>query len=160
LEFRRVLFRSDFPLMLAIIGGSHNRFAPYVELYRRATAQFGHEAHPIGMQSPGFIADTDKEAVKAAFPYFKEQMDRVGKTRGWTPMSREHFLSEVENGSMYVGSPETVAKKIARAMKVLDVSRFDMVYGFGPVSVDERRHMIELYAKEVIPRVRELLKEK
>lgn len=150
----------DFPLMLAIIGGSPDRFAPYVELYRRATAQFGHEAHPIGMHSPGFIADTDKEAVKAAFPYFKEQMDRVGKTRGWTPMSREHFLSEVENGSMYVGSPETVAKKIARAMKVLDVSRFDMVYGFGPVSVDERRHMIELYAKEVIPRVRELLKEK
>lgn len=150
----------DFPLMLAIIGGSPDRFAPYVELYRRATAQFGHEAHPIGMHSPGFIADTDKEAVKAAFPYFKEQMDRVGKTRGWTPMSREHFLSEVENGSMYVGSPETVAKKIARAMKILDVSRFDMVYGFGPVSVDERRHMIELYAKEVIPRVRELLKEK
>lgn len=150
----------DFPLMLAIIGGSPDRFAPYVELYRRATAQFGHEAHPIGMHSPGFIADTDKEAIKAAFPYFKEQMDRVGKTRGWTPMSREHFLSEVENGSMYVGSPETVAKKIARAMKVLDVSRFDMVYGFGPVSVDERRHMIELYAKEVIPRVRELLKER
>lgn len=149
----------DFPLMLAIIGGSPDRFAPYVDLYKRATAQFGHEVHPIGMHSPGFIADTDKEAAKAAFPYFKEQMDRVGKTRGWTPMSREHFIQEVEGGSMYVGSPETVAKKIARAMKILDVSRFDMVYGFGPVSTAERRRTIELYAKEVIPRVRELLKE-
>ena len=150
----------DLPVMFAIIGGSPERFAPYVDLYKRATTQFGHTAHPIGMHSPGFIADTDKEAKKLAFPFFKEQMDRVGKTRGWTPMSREHFLNEVEHGSMYVGSPETVAKKIARAMKALDATRFDMVYGFGPVPVDMRRHTIELYGKEVIPRVRELLKEK
>jgi len=147
----------DFPLVLAIIGGSTDRFVPYVDLYKRAAEQFGHKAHPIGMHSPGFIADTDEEAVKVSFPFFKEQMDRVGKTRGWTPLSREHFLNEVKHGSMYVGSPETVAQKIARAMKLLDASRFDMVYGFGPVPVAMRRHMIELYAKEVIPRVRELL---
>src|SRR5690606_34675258 len=148
-----------FPLMLAIIGGSPDRFAPYIDLYERAAAQFGHTPYPVGMHSPGFIADTDKEAVKVAFPFFKEQMDRVGKTRGWTPMSREHFLQEVEHGSMYVGSPETVAKKIARAMKLLSVKRFDMVYGFGPVPISMRRRTIELYANEVIPRVRDLMKE-
>lgn len=150
----------DFPLMLAIIGGSPERFAPYVDLYRRATEQFGHTAHPIGMHSPGFIADTDEEAVKMAFPFFKEQMDRVGKTRGWTPMTREHFLSEVEHGSLYVGSPETVAQKIAKAMKAVGATRFDLVYGSGPVPASVRLHMVELYGKEVVPRVRELLAEK
>lgn len=150
----------DFPLVLAIIGGSPDRFVPYVELYRRAVKEFGHEAHPVGMHSPGFIADTDEQAVKMAFPLFKEAMDKVGKTRGWQPMTREHFLNEVKNGSMYVGSPETVAQKIAKAMKTLDVKRFDMVYGFGPVPADVRLRMVELYATKVIPRVRELLAEK
>ena len=84
-------------------------------------------------------------------------MDPIGKTRGWQPMSREYFLDEVKNGSMYVGSPETVAQKIARAMKIVGVNRFDMVYGFGPVPAKARLHMIELYATKVIPRVRELL---
>ena len=149
----------DFPLMLAIIGGSPDRFAPYVDLYKRAAEQFGRTAHPVGMHSPGFIADTDEEAVKAAFPLFKEQMDRVGKTRGWTPMSHEHFIQEVKHGSLYVGSPETVAQKIAHAMKVVGATRFDMVYGFGPVPADVRLHMVELYGKEVIPRVRQLLAE-
>lgn len=149
----------NFPLMLAIIGGSPDRFAPYVELYKRASKEFGHKPHPVGMHSPGFIADSDEEAVKASFPFFKEQMDRVGKTRGWTPMRYDHFVDEVKRGSMYVGSPETVAQKIARAMKAVGASRFDMVYGFGPVPVEMRRRTVELYGKEVIPRVRELLVE-
>ena len=149
----------DFPLMLAIIGGSPERFRPYVDLYRKAAADFGTTAHPVGMHSPGFIAETDEEATELSFPWFKEQMDRVGKTRGWTPMTREHFLNEVKSGSMYVGSPETVAQKIAAAMKAVDASRFDLVYGFGPVPAERRERMIELYASEVLPRVRELLKE-
>lgn len=149
----------DFPLMLAIIGGSPNRFAAFGELYKRAAEQFGNTAHPIGMHSPGYIADTDEEAVEAAFPLFKEAMDKVGATRGWQPMTKQHFLNEVKFGSMYVGSPETVAQKIARAMKTVGASRFDLVYGFGPVPGEARLHLIELYATKVIPRVRELLAE-
>lgn len=147
----------DFPLVLAIIGGSPSRFVPYVDLYHRATKQFGHTAHPLGVHSPGFIADTDEEAVEVAFPLFKEAMDKVGATRGWQPMTKQHFMNEVKGGSMYVGSAETVAQKIARTMKMLDAKRFDLVYGFGPMRVSARRHMIELYGREVIPRVRELL---
>lgn len=150
----------NFPLMLAIIGGSPERFAPYVELYRRSSKEFGHEPYPVGMHSPGFIADTDEEAVEQSFPFFKEQMDRVGKTRGWPPMRRDQFLQEVKHGSMYVGSPETVAKRIADAMKAVGASRFDLVYGFGPVPATTRLHMVELYGKEVIPRVKELLTKK
>ncbi len=149
----------NFPLVLAIIGGAPDRFAPYVDLYKRASKEFGHEAHPVAMHSPGFIADTDEEAIKQAFPYFKKQMDRVGRTRGWQPMTKEHFLHEVEQGSLYVGSPETVAQKIARAMKAVGASRFDMVYGFGPVPAETRLHIVELYGTKVIPRVRELLAE-
>ena len=84
-------------------------------------------------------------------------MDKIGKTRGWQPMARDNFLEEVKNGSMYVGSPETVAQKIARTLKVLGAKRFDLVYGFGPVPAETRVHMIELYAEKVIPRVREIL---
>ena len=148
-----------FPVVLAIIGGNPDRFKPYVELYERAAKEFGTEAHPVGMHSPGYIADTDEQAVEEAFPLFKKAMDKVGESRGWQPMTKQHFMNEVKFGSMYVGSPETVAKKIARAMSRIGVNRFDMVYGFGPVKASARKHMVELYGTEVIPRVRELLAE-
>ncbi len=147
----------NFPMVLAIIGGSPARFVPYVELYKRAAADFGTTPHPVGMHSPGFIADTDKEAIETAFPLFKEQMDRIGKTRGWQPMTKQHFMNEVKGGSLYVGSPETVAKKMAHAIQTLGVNRFDMVYGFGPMPASVRLHMVELYGKKVIPMVREIL---
>jgi len=151
--------RHGLPMMLAIIGGSPERFRPYAELYEQATKEAGTKQHPIGMHSPGYIAETDEEAITEAFPFFKASMDKIGKTRGWTPMSREHFLSEVSHGSMYVGSPETVAQKIAKAMKAVGATRFDIVYGFGVVPIEKRRRTIELYATKVIPRVRKLLGE-
>ena len=151
--------RYNFPLMLAIIGGSPDRFVPYVDLYEQAAKEFGTIAHPVGMHSPGFIADTDEEAIKLAWPAYKKSHDRIGKTRGWAPITREQFLYEIEHGSLYIGSPETVAKKIARAIKVLGVGRFDMVYGQGPLAASARLRMIELYGTKVIPRVRELLAE-
>ena len=148
-----------FPLMLAIIGGSPDRFVPYIELYERAAKQFDTPIHPVGMHSPGFIAETDKEARAVAWPAHKANFDRIGKTRGWTPMKREHFIQEVEHGSLYIGSVETVAQKIARAIQTLGVKRFDLVYGGGPMPATARLKMIELYGSKVIPRVRELLVE-
>jgi probable LLM family oxidoreductase len=151
--------RYNFPLMLAIIGGSPDRFVPYIDLYQQAVKEFGTTLHPIGMHSPGFIADTDKEAIDTAWPAYKKSHDRIGKTRGWAPITRDQFLYEVEHGSLYIGSPETVAKKIARSIKVLGVGRFDLVYGQGPLSTAARLKFIELYGTKVIPRVRELLAE-
>ncbi len=151
--------RYGFPLVLAIIGGSPERFVPYVELYRQAAKEFGTTSDEIGMHSHGFIAETDKQAQDIMWPAHKINFDRIGKTRGWTPMTREHFDHEVEHGSLYVGSPETVAQKIAKAIKALDVTRFDLVYGSGPVPASDRLKMIELYGTKVIPRVRELLNE-
>lgn len=146
-----------FQLVLAIIGGSPERFAPYVDLYRQAVKEFGNPELPVGMHSPGLIADTDEEAIKLAWPGFKRLWDEVGKTRGWRPYTREQFNYEVEQGSLYVGSPETVARKIAKAIKALGVKRFDMVYGGGRIPMEVRLKTIELYATKVIPRVRELL---
>lgn len=147
-----------FPLMLAVIGGSPDRFVPYVDLYKQAGAQFGTDTSEIGLHSPGFIADTDEEAVKIAWPNHKTNFDRIGRTRGWPPMTKEHFDQEVTHGSLYVGSPETVAQKMAKSIKTLGVGRFDIVYGGGPMPAKARLRMIELYATKVIPRVNELLR--
>src|SRR3954466_9482750 len=103
--------RYGLPLMLAIIGGSPERFAPYLELYRRAADQFGTLAHPVGMHSPGFVADTDEEAKELFWPHYRVIRDRIGALRGWPPIRREEFDAEVEHGSLYIGSPQTVARK-------------------------------------------------
>lgn len=149
----------NMPLILAIIGGSPERFVPYIELYKKATQEFGTANHPVAMHSPGFIAETDDKARDIAWKPFKENRDQIGKDRGWPPMTRDHFMSEIEHGSLYVGSPDTVARKMARAIKALGVERFDLVYTFGPIPASARETAVKLYATEVIPKVRQLLDE-
>ncbi|MEU8183199.1 LLM class flavin-dependent oxidoreductase [Micromonospora sp. NPDC049044] len=145
------------PLMLAIIGGAPERFAPYIDLYRRAADQLGTTAHPVGMHSPGFVADTDEEAKEIYWPHYRIMRDRIGKLRGWPPIRRQEFDSEVENGSLYIGSPETVARRMARAIRSLGVGRFDLIYSAGAQPVSARMRAVELYGAKVIPMVRELL---
>ncbi|GAA0917357.1 LLM class flavin-dependent oxidoreductase [Virgisporangium ochraceum] len=149
--------RHDLPLMLAIIGGQPERFAPYVDLYRRAAAQLGTTAHPVGMHSPGFVADTDEEAKEVFYPAYKVQRDRIGSLRGWPPLRRSEFDAEVAHGSLYIGSPETVARKIARAIPALDVGRFDLIYTVGAQPVGARMRAVELFGSKVIPMVRDIL---
>ena len=148
------------PLMLAIIGGAPDRFAPYLDLYRRAAEQFGSTAYPVGMHSPGFIADTDDEAKEIFYAPYKVMRDRIGALRGWPPLRREEFESEIMHGSMYVGSPETVARRIAGAIEKLGVGRFDLIYSAGPLPVSARLRAVELYGAKVIPMVRDILAEK
>ncbi|MFE9194159.1 LLM class flavin-dependent oxidoreductase [Micromonospora sp. NPDC007208] len=145
------------PLMLAIIGGAPERFAPYIDLYRRAADQLGTTAHPVGMHSPGFIADTDEQAKEIYWPHYRVMRDRIGKLRGWPPIRRQEFDSEVENGSLYIGSPETVARRMARAIRSLGVGRFDLIYSAGAQPASARMRAVELYGSKVIPMVRELL---
>ncbi|AWW41562.1 LLM class flavin-dependent oxidoreductase [Streptomyces cadmiisoli] len=146
-----------FPLMLAIIGGSPERFAPYIDLYQRATDQFGTTAHPVGMHSPGFIADTDEEAREVHWPHYKVIRDRIGALRGWPPLRKEEYQAEIEHGSLYIGSPETVARKMARAIKALDVGRFDLIYTAGAQPISARLRAVELYGTKVLPMVRDIL---
>ena len=146
-----------FRMMLAVIGGSPERFAPYVDLYRRANDQFGHETLPVGLHSPGFVADTDELARELMFDAYKEQRDKIGASRGWSPMSRSEFEHEAAEGSLYIGSPETVARKIAKTIKSLDIGRFDLIYSGGAVDAGARLRAVELYGTKVIPLVRDML---
>jgi probable LLM family oxidoreductase len=149
--------RYGLPLMLAIIGGNPLRFAPYIDLYHRALAQRGVDMLPIGVHSPGHIADTDEQAREEMWPAWREMRNRIGAERGWGPTSRAEFDREIEAGSLYVGAPETVARKIATTARTLGLTRFDMKYSSGTLSHDALMRSIELYGREVIPRVREIL---
>ncbi|WP_371583768.1 LLM class flavin-dependent oxidoreductase [Streptomyces sp. NBC_01314] len=149
--------RYGFPLMIAIIGGSPERFAPYIDLYQRAADKFGTTAHPVGMHSPGFIADTDEEARELHWPHYKVIRDRIGALRGWQPARKEEYAAEIEHGSLYIGSPETVARKMARAIKALGVGRFDLIYTAGAQPISARLRAVELYGTKVLPMVRDIL---
>src|SRR5215210_5963430 len=151
--------RYGFPLTLAIIGGDPRRFVPYVELYHQALARLGSASLPIGIHSPGHIADTDAEARKQLWPAYEVTRNRIGAERGWAPTSRAEFEHEVAAGSLYVGSPETVARKIAATVRALGASRFDLKYSNGTLRHELMLRTIELYGGEVIQRVRRLLAE-
>jgi len=149
----------DLPLMLAIIGGDPKRFRPYVDLYDRAFEQFGRPVEAIGVHSPGYVADTDEEAREELWPDYKTMRDRIGKERGWAPMDRDEFVREADHGSLYVGSPETVARKIAETIKALGIARFQLKYSAGPLPHEKLMKSIELYASKVVPIVRDMMAE-
>ncbi len=149
--------RYNLPLMLAIIGGDPKRFAPYVDLSKRAHAHFGTAMQPIGVHSPGYVADTDANAREEMWSDYKIMRDRIGKERGWPPMTRAEFDNEVDHGSLYAGSPETVARKIVATVKALGLSRFQLKYSAGPLPHEKLMRGIELYGQKVIPLVRAML---
>jgi probable LLM family oxidoreductase len=147
-----------FSLMLAIIGGSTARFAPFSELFRQALEQFGRAPLPVGVHSPGHVAATDEQARDEFWPYYLEVLTLYSKIRGFAIPTRESFMREIgPHGALHVGSPETVAQKIAQTLASLGANRFDLKYGMGGLSQEALMTNIELYGSEVIPRVRELL---
>jgi probable LLM family oxidoreductase len=147
-----------FSLMLAVIGGPTARFAPYAELFHRALAQFGREQQPIGLHSPGHVAPTDEQAREEFWPHYRDTIARVSATRGFAIPTEASFLRELgPDGSLYVGSPETVATKIAANMRTVGANRFDLKYGMPGMTDASLLASIRLYGEEVVPRVRELL---
>lgn len=151
--------RLGIPMALAIIGGDPARFAPFAELYKDSLAKLGKEELPISIHSPGHIAETDEQAVEEQWPHYQTSFGRIGRERGWGVIDKSHFIHEVRQGSLYVGSPETVARKIAYAMRSVGAQRFDMKYATGPMPHAKLMKSIELYATKVVPMVRELLAE-
>jgi probable LLM family oxidoreductase len=149
--------RYGLPLMLAIIGGHPQRFAGHVELYLRALEQFGHPALPIGQHSLGLVADTDEEAVETWWRYWQPVVTALARERGFYAPTRERYEAEIDHGALFVGSPETVAQKIATVARDLRLSRFDLKYDVMHLPRRARARTIELLGREVAPRVRELL---
>ncbi|MGB5869771.1 MAG: LLM class flavin-dependent oxidoreductase [Albidovulum sp.] len=147
----------DLPMMLAIIGGAPSRFRPFVDLYRSSYAQIGSKPQPIGVHSPGYIATSDAQARAELWPHYQALHDRIGRERGWPPTSRDSFEREADHGSLYVGAPETVARKITATVKALGLDRFEMKYSMGPLPHDKLMRSIELYGSKVAPLVRDML---
>jgi len=147
----------DLPLMLAIIGGDPKRFRPYVDLYHRAFMQFGRPAQPVGVHSHGYVADTDEQAREEFWPHYKASRDRIGAERGWPPATKAAFEQEVNGGALHLGSPQTVARRIATTIKDLGATRFDMKYSAGTLPHDKIMRCIELYGTKVMPMVKEMV---
>jgi alkanesulfonate monooxygenase SsuD/methylene tetrahydromethanopterin reductase-like flavin-dependent oxidoreductase (luciferase family) len=150
--------RYGFSLMLAIIGGPPARFAPFSKLFRQALESFGRAALPVGVHAPGHVAATDELAREEFWPRYLEVIRHVSQTRGFAVPTEESFMYEIgPQGALYVGSPESVAQKIAQNLTTLGATRFDLKYGMGGLSHQALMTNIELYGTQVIPRVRELL---
>jgi alkanesulfonate monooxygenase SsuD/methylene tetrahydromethanopterin reductase-like flavin-dependent oxidoreductase (luciferase family) len=143
--------------MLAVIGGPPVRFLPLVELYKRALEKFEKPPQRIGMHSHGLVARTDQEAVDIQWPHWAHVFENAAAERGWARPTMDRFQAEIDEGSLYLGSVETVANKIAWVIRLLGLSRFDLAYATGRVPHEQKMATIELYGREVIPRVRELL---
>ena len=149
--------RYDMPLMLAIIGGDPRRFLPYIELYRGVFAQLGKPVRPVGLHSHGYVADTDAQARDELWPHHRDMRTRIGAERGWPPPTRASFDQEADQGSLYVGAPETVARRIAATAQALGLARFDMKYSSGTLAHEKLMRSIALYGEKVIPLVRDML---
>ncbi len=148
------------PLMLAIIGGDPARFRQYVDLHHRAYAHLGAPAQAIGVHSPGHVAATDAQAREEIWPHYQRQNAKIGAERGWSPIRREDFEREADRGSLYVGSPETVARRIAGTVRMLGLHRFDLKYSVNQMPHDTLMGGIELYGTQAIPMVRDMLTSK
>jgi probable LLM family oxidoreductase len=149
--------RYGLPLMLAVIGGDPRRFGAFADLFRASLKELGKAELPVGLHSHGFVAETDAQAKEDLFADYKRMRDHIGAERGWPPLTREHFEHEIAHGSLYVGAPQTVARKIVAVAQALGLSRFDMKYSAGPLSHAKMMRCIELYGRRVIPLVREMM---
>jgi probable LLM family oxidoreductase len=150
--------RYGFPLTLAIIGGNPQRFKPFLDLYHQALAKFGNSPRPVAVHSPGHVAATDEQAKNELWPHYEVMINRIGGERGWPPATRAQFEREAgPDGALCVGSAETVATKIARAVSQLGLSRFNLKYSAGTLPHETLMTSIELLGTKVAPRVRELM---
>ena len=145
------------PLMIAIIGGETHRFRPLVDLYKSAGAKAGHDPEKlkVGIHSLGYVADTSQKAVDEFFPGYAEMFTKIGKERGWPPVTMSHFKSQIgPTGALVVGNVEEVAEKILRHSEALGgISRFSFQLDVAGLSHQQLMKAIELIGTKVSPLV-------
>lgn len=145
------------PLAIAIIGGMPEQFAPLVALYRRTAQQAGHNPAnmSVSINSHGFIADDSQQAIDEAFPVFKQTMDKIGRERGWPPMSRQQFdASCTLDGANFIGNPDDMIEKILFQHELFQHNRFLLQLSVGTMPHEKVMHAIELLGTKVAPVVR------
>jgi probable LLM family oxidoreductase len=144
------------PVALAIIGGNPNRFAPLADLHRRAIADSGHDPAqaPLAVHAHGYVADTTDQAADEYYASYALAMTRLGRERGWNPMTRGQYEAmRGPAGSLVLGDPETVAEKIIHMREVLGIERFMLHISVGTLPHDQVLHSIELLGRKVAPLV-------
>ncbi len=145
------------PLALAIIGGEPERFAPLVELYREAAREAGHDPAelPVGINSHSYVADTSEQAVEEFFPAYAGMMNKIGRERGWSPVTRRQFDQlRSPSGALVVGSPQEVIEKILFQHEIFGHQRFLAQISVGTLPHARVMRAIELFGTEVAPVVR------
>lgn len=146
------------PMGLAIIGGMPERFAPLANLYRQAARQAGHDpaSLKLGINSHGFIADDSKQAADDYFPSFSAAMGKIGRERGWPPVTRAQFeSSRTLRGSDFVGNPDEVIEKILFQHGFFGHQRFLLQLGLGGIPHQKMMRAVELLGTKVAPVVRQ-----
>ncbi len=147
------------PMALAIIGGMPERFTPFVELFRRTAAGAGHDPAPaLSINSHGYIAESSQRAIEESFPAVAATMNRIGRERGWTPMTRADYENAATlHGANFVGSPEQVVEKILFQHEIFHHDRFLVQFGVGAIPHPQLLRSIELLGTVVAPAVRKEL---
>ena len=146
------------PMALAIIGGMPERFAPFAELHREAARRARHESPPLSINSHGYIAETSEQAAEESFRPFATMMDRIGRERGWPPMTRKAFdAARTLRGANFVGAPEEVVEKILFQHEIFGHQRFLLQMSVGTIPHRKLMRAIELFGTEVAPAVRKEL---
>jgi probable LLM family oxidoreductase len=148
------------PMALAIIGGEPERFAPFVETYREAGQRAGHDDGKlkVSINSHGYLADTAARAADEAYPPFAATMNRIGRERGWPPLSRADFdRSTGLRGANFVGDPQQMIDKILFQHEIFRHDRFLVQFSVGPMPHADLMHAIELFGTKVAPAVRRAL---
>ena len=146
------------PLALAIIGGTPERFAPLIELYREAGRIAGHDEATlkVGINSHGYLADDARRAADEFYPPYADTMTRIGRERGWPPTTRQQYEAQIgPDGALLVGSPEQVIEKILHEHDIFRHDRFLLQLSVGTMPHDRIMHAIELYGTKVAPIVRQ-----
>jgi len=148
------------PLMVAIIGGETHRFRPLVDLYREAGKRAGHLPGQlkVGIHSLGYVANTTEQALDEFYPGYAESMTKVGKERGWPPMTRSRFEAQADpQGALLVGSVEEVAEKIIRHADALGgISRLTFQMDTAELPHEKLMQSIELIGTRLKPLVNQL----
>jgi probable LLM family oxidoreductase len=146
------------PLAIAIIGGMPENFGQLVQLYREAARQAGHDPAqlPVSINSHGFIADTTKEAMEAYYPSATVMMNKIGRERGWSPITRQQLEgSRALRGADFVGTPDEIVEKILFQHQIFGHQRLLLQLGVGTIEHSKTMHAIELLGTKVAPIVRE-----
>jgi probable LLM family oxidoreductase len=150
------------PMALAIIGGMPERFLPFVELFRQAARQAGHDSAklPVGINTHGYVADTSQAAADEFFPSYAAQMTHIGRERGWPPTTRTQFDAGLNlRAHLAIGSPEQVIEKILYQHEKLGHQRYLMQMSVGTMPHAQTLRSIELFGTKVAPAVRKALKQ-